>query len=173
GEARPWWVAAVRGWLAAERRCSLEPLAGGWLVRAADEPVTRAGTRIVLDLRRPRHRSVEVSGGAGSWVRELSPRHAGLLYLLAVHRAGRSAAALAGDLFGDPARTVTVRAEISRLRRYLGGLLDHRPYRFAENTEVDVLLPDDPLDLPDHLARSAAPARAGSRTCAAGPREHP
>ncbi|MER6856272.1 GAF domain-containing protein [Streptomyces pilosus] len=171
--ALPTSVSAGTRWLPALGRCSLEPLAGGWLVRAADEPLTRAGTRIVLDLRRPRHRSVEVSGGAGSWVRELSPRHAGLLYLLAVHRAGRSAAALAGDLFGDPARTVTVRAEISRIRRYLGGLLDHRPYRFAENTEVDVLLPDDPLDLPDLLARSAAPARDGSRTRAAGPREHP
>lgn len=153
-------VSAGMRWLPALGRCSLEPLAGGWLVRAADEPVTRAATRIVLDLREPRRRSVEVSGGAGSWTRELSPRHAELLYLLAVHRAGRGAADLARDVFGDPARTVTVRAEMSRVRRYLGPLLDHRPYRFAESASVELLLPDgpdapfphatpsDPVDLP-------------------------
>ncbi|MFJ3982514.1 GAF domain-containing protein [Streptomyces fungicidicus] len=137
-------VSAGMRWLPALGRCSLEPLAGGWLVRAADEPVTRAATRIVLDLREPRRRSVEVSGGTGSWARELSPRHAELLYLLAVHRTGRGAADLARDVFGDPARTVTVRAEMSRVRRYLGPLLDHRPYRFTESAAVELLLPDGP-----------------------------
>ncbi|MFD7771989.1 GAF domain-containing protein [Streptomyces sp. NPDC059787] len=153
--ALPKSVSAGMRWLSALGRCSLEPLAGGWLVRAADEPVARSSARIVLDLRKPRRWSVEVSGGAGSWTRELSPRHAELLYLLAVHRAGRSAADLARDVFGDPGRTVTVRAEMSRVRRYLGPLLDHRPYRFTESAEVRTLLPDDPRDLFPH---STAPA---------------
>jgi hypothetical protein len=56
---------------------------------------------------------------------------------------------------------VTVRAEMSRVRRYLGGLLEHRPYRFREDAEVEVLLPDDPRDL---LPHSVAPAVAGART---------
>ncbi|MET9762373.1 GAF domain-containing protein [Streptomyces sp. NPDC006372] len=147
--------------------CSVEPLAGGWLLRAAvDEPVPRGASRIVLDLRRARGWSVEVSGGAGSWTRELTPRHAELLCLLAVHRTGRTASALAGDLFGDPARTVTVRAEMSRVRRYLGAFLEHRPYRFAEDTEVEVLFPEDPRDL---LPYSTAPAMSGLRTTAAMP----
>lgn len=158
-------VPAGTRWLPALGPCSLEPLAGGWLVRAADEPAARDATRIVLDLRGPRRWSVEVSGGAGPWTRELSPRHAELLYLLAVHRAGRSAAGLAQDVFGDPARRVTVRAEMSRVRRYLGGLLEHRPYRFADDAEVDVLLPDDPRDL---LPRSTAPALGRYRASAAG-----
>ncbi|MCF0077274.1 GAF domain-containing protein [Streptomyces lomondensis] len=154
-------------WLPGLGLCSLEPLAGGWLVRAAaDEPAPRGATRIVLDLRQARRWSVEVSGGAGSWVRELSPRHAELLYLLAVHRTGRSASDLAGDVFGDPARTVTVRAEMSRVRRYLGALLEHRPYRFAEDTDVEVLLPEDPRDL---LPHSTAPAVARRRTSAPAP----
>lgn len=156
--ALPASVSAGMRWLPALGRCSLEPLAGGWLVRAADEPVARDATRIVLDLREPRRRSVRVSGGAGSWTRELSPRHAELLYLLAVHRAGRSAADLARDVFGDPARTVTVRAEMSRIRRYLGTLLEHRPYRFTESAEVEMLLPDDPHHLFPHPA-SPAPGR--------------
>ncbi|MEU1850679.1 GAF domain-containing protein [Streptomyces sp. NPDC019990] len=143
-------------WVPGLGSCVVEPLAGGWLLRAAaDEPVPRGATRIVLDLRRARSWSVEVRGGAGSWVRELSPRHAELLCLLATHRTGRTASALAGDLFGDPARTVTVRAEMSRVRRYLGALLEHRPYRFADGTEVEALLPDDPRDL---LPHSTAPA---------------
>ncbi|PZH14252.1 diguanylate cyclase [Streptomyces sp. NTH33] len=144
-----------RRWLPVIGLCSLEPLADGWLVRAGEEPAPQDGTRIVLDLSRPRRWSVTVFGGAGSWSRELSPRHAELLYLLAGHRAGRSAAELAGDLYGDPARTVTVRAEMSRIRRYLGASLEHRPYRFREDAEVEVLLPDDPADL---LPHSAAPA---------------
>ncbi len=109
---------------------------------------------------------MEVSGGAGSWARELSPRHAELLYLLAVHRTGRSASGLAGDVFGDPARTVTVRAEMSRVRRYLGAVLEHRPYRFAEDAEVEMLLPDDPRDL---LPYSTAPAVRRLRTSAPAP----
>lgn len=101
-----------------------------------------------------------VYGGAGSWTHELSPRHAELLYLLALHPAGRSAAALAEDMFGDPGRTVTVRAEMSRVRRYLGALLEHRPYRFREDAEVEVVLPKDPREL---LPHSAAPGVARGR----------
>jgi hypothetical protein len=157
--ALPKSLTAGRRWLPALGLCSVEPLAGGWLLRAAaDEPVPRGATRIVLDLRQARGWTVAVSGGAGSWTRELSPRHAELLYLLAVHRTGRSASDLAGDLFGDPARTVTVRAEMSRVRRYLGAFLEHRPYRFAEDAEVEVLLP-----------HSTAPAVGRLRTHAAAP----
>ncbi|MFD5252730.1 GAF domain-containing protein [Streptomyces bobili] len=143
--------------------CTLEPLADGWLVRSCDgtvEPETPGATRVVLDLTRPRRWSVAVTGGAGRWSHGLSPRHAELLYVLAVHRAGRSASGLAEDVFGDPARRVTVRAEMSRVRRYLGGLLEHRPYRFCEQAEVEVLLPDDPRDL---LPHSTAPAVTGAR----------
>ncbi|MEU2425652.1 GAF domain-containing protein [Streptomyces sp. NPDC007851] len=135
--------------------CSVEPLAGGWLLRTVDEPAPAGGGRLVLDLSRPRRPSVTVGGGVGSWSRELSPRHAELLYLLAVRRAGRSAAGLAEDVFGDASRTVTVRAEMSRVRRYLGALLEHRPYRFREDAEVEVRFPDDPRDL---LPYSTAPA---------------
>ncbi|WP_432081628.1 GAF domain-containing protein [Streptomyces sp. WAC 04229] len=177
---RDGWTAAVTGmpyvdrvalpkspeagtrWLPAVGECTVEPLAGGWLVRAAEGPVPRGATRIVLDLGEPRRWSVRVLGGAGDWTRELSPRHAELLYLLAVHRGGRSAAGLAEDVFGDPVRTVTVRAEMSRVRRYLGPYLEHRPYRFCDAAEVELLLPSDPRDL---LPHSTAPAvREGRAT---------
>ncbi|MFJ9584042.1 GAF domain-containing protein [Streptomyces acidicola] len=144
--------------------CQVEPLPGGWLIRpSAEWPAGDDTTRIVLDLAHPRRSTVTASGAVGSWTHELSPRHAELLYLLALHPTGRTAAALAADMFGDPARTVTVRAEMSRVRRYMGAFLEHRPYRFTEGTEVDLLLPDDPLDLlPHSLAPGVVRSRGGA-----------
>ncbi|MEU6588228.1 GAF domain-containing protein [Streptomyces sp. NPDC046881] len=158
--ALPKTLAPGRRWLPSLGSCAVEPLAGGWLLRAEDEAQAGAVRRIVLDLSRAGRCTVQVTASAASWSRELSPRHAELLFLLAEHRAGRGAAELAEDLFGDPSRTVTVRAEMSRIRRYLGELLHHRPYRFCDDAEVDVILPDDPRDL---LPQSTAPAVARKR----------
>ncbi|GGT50026.1 hypothetical protein GCM10010271_62880 [Streptomyces kurssanovii] len=149
-------VRAGRLWLPSLGLCTFEPLPGGWLVRldeASPEPAEQG--RVVLDLSRPRRPCVTVTGASGSWSHELSPRHAELLYVLARYRDGRSAAQLAQDLFEDPSRTVTVRAEMSRLRRHLAQVLAHRPYRFAEEVEVELVLPERPADL---LPHSSAPA---------------
>ncbi|MGW6393016.1 GAF domain-containing protein [Streptomyces sp. NPDC055103] len=151
---------AGRVWLPSLGVCAVEPLPGGWLLRVEEEtlpvdPGAGAASRVVLDLSRPRRWTVAVSGEAGSWQQELSPRHAELLYVLALHRDGRTAAELAGDVFGDRTRTVTVRAEMSRVRRNLAGVLAHRPYRFREEVAVEVLRPERPADL---LPHSTAPA---------------
>ncbi|MGD6755162.1 GAF domain-containing protein [Streptomyces sp. BH105] len=147
-------------WVPSLGSCRVMALAGGWLLMVDEEPQPLGATRISLDVSRPRHWSLEVSGAAATWTHELSPRHAELLYVLALHPAGRSASELAEDLFGDRARTVTVRAELSRVRRYLGALLAHRPYRFADDAEVGVVLPEDPRDL---LPHSVAPAVSAAR----------
>lgn len=149
-----------RLWLPSLGMCAVEPLPGGWLLTVEEEPPPDAPRRVVLDLSRPRRWSVTVSGAAGSWARELTPRHAELLYVLAARREGRSAAELAADVFGDPTRTVTVRAEMSRVRRHLAGVLAHRPYRFSEEIEVEVVRPAHPADL---LPHSTAPAVAADR----------
>ncbi|MEU5750665.1 GAF domain-containing protein [Streptomyces sp. NPDC047829] len=154
---------AGRRWLPSLGDCTVEPLGEGWLVRAAEEPVPSGGVRVVLDLGQPRRWSVRVLGDAQAWTRGLSARHAELLYLLAVHRGGRSAAELAEDLFGDPARTVTVRAEMSRVRRYLGACLEHRPYRFCASAEVELVLPDDPRDLLPHSTAPTVTAHRAAR----------
>jgi hypothetical protein len=44
---------------------------------------------------------------------------------------------------------------VRRVRRCLGGFLEHRPYRCREDAEVDIVLPDDPHAVPPH---STAPA---------------
>ncbi|MFJ3162800.1 helix-turn-helix domain-containing protein [Streptomyces kanasensis] len=152
-----------RVWLPALGECDVEPLPGGWLVRPLDgaaEAAADSVTRLVLDVSRPREWTVRVSGAVGSWLRELTPRHAELLYVLASHRDGRTAAQLAADVFGDRGRTVTVRAEMSRVRRTLGGVLAHRPYRFRDEVEVEVVAPADPRDL---LPHSTAPAVEAAR----------
>ncbi|WP_329454970.1 helix-turn-helix domain-containing protein [Streptomyces sp. NBC_01497] len=148
-------------WHASLGRCTVEPLPGGWLLHVDGEgPGAARASRVVLDVSAPRRPSLLLSGPSGSWRQELSPRHAELLYVLAVRRSGRTAAELAADVFGDATRTVTVRAEMSRVRRHLSGLLDHRPYRFREEVEVEVVSPADPLDL---LPHSKAPAVLAAR----------
>jgi hypothetical protein len=147
-------------WLPSLGTCTAEPLPGGWLVRVDGRERTPGATRVVLDLSLPRSPAVTVSGAAGTWTQALSPRHAELLFVLALRRDGRTAAELAADLFGDPSRTVTIRAELSRLRRNLAGVLAHRPYRFADGVDVRLVRPDEPLDL---LPHSVAPVVLAER----------
>jgi hypothetical protein len=145
------WVVAATGMPAVERVavprpdrpvavpgigvCVPEPVPGGWLLRTSGSP----HLRLTLDLRaRPPRALVD---GSTRWVHPLSTRHAEVLVLLALAgAAGLDAAALSVALYGDRDHLVTVRAEMSRLRRTLGGLLRARPYRIAPEVSVD--LPD-------------------------------
>jgi transcriptional regulator of acetoin/glycerol metabolism len=73
---------------------------------------------------------------------ELSRRHSELLLLLAEAAAageGRTAEQLAAECHGRDAAPVTVRAELSRLRRLVGeSLVASRPYRITERLDTDV-----------------------------------
>lgn len=55
---------------------------------------------------------------------------------------------------------MTVRAGLSRLRRNPAGVLAHRPHRFADGVDVEMVRPHLPLDL---LPHSVAPAVAAAR----------
>lgn len=132
--------------------CTVEPLPGGWLVRVDDDAPASA-CLLDLDLRSVPAR-LRVDGAAGSWTHVLGLRHAEIL--LALHDApkGRTAVQLADDLFGDAARTGTLRAEVSRLRRALGPLLGSQPYRLGPQVQVRLRLPADAAAL---LPGSTAP----------------
>jgi hypothetical protein len=168
------WVAAVDGlpphrrillpenevpgrvWIPTFGMCDVESLPGGWLVRLADDTEPGPGiSRIILDLRDAGAPTLEVVGQFGSWRRGISTRHAEILHVLATHPQGRSAPELADDLYGDRSRVVTVRAEMSRLRKQLVGLVVGKPYRFPEAAAVEVRYPDDMAML---LASSTSPA---------------
>lgn len=69
----------------------------------------------------------------------LSLRHGELLLLLALHPEGLTAEQLSVHLHEHDVPLVTIRAEMSRLRRILGGaFLASRPYRVLERLETDV-----------------------------------
>jgi hypothetical protein len=149
-----------RAWIPALGMCDVELLPGGWLVRLSDDDAEPAISRVTLDLRSAGTPTLEMVGQFGSWRHDISPRHAEILLVLSTFRAGRSAPELAADLYGDPTRVLTVRAEMSRLRKQFAGLLEGRPYRFAEAAVVDVCFPSDMSTL---LPASTAPAVRAAR----------
>ncbi len=68
----------------------------------------------------------------------ISPRHAELLLILAANPQGLSADALGCELDERPLDPVTIRAEVSRLRRILGPrAVDSRPYRLMLPLDTD------------------------------------
>ncbi|MGY1744281.1 GAF domain-containing protein [Blastococcus sp. SYSU D00695] len=117
--------------------CTPERVGEGWLVRprGAGGPIDATlvpGDRPVL----------EVRAGGEPWRAALSPRHAELLRLLAdAGPAGLSAGRLSALLFGDTEHVVTVRAEVSRLRRVVGALVATTPYRLADGVRLTVAHP--------------------------------
>jgi len=73
----------------------------------------------------------------------LSARHSEILMLLAWHKEGLSAQVLASALYGDDTSIVTVRAEITRVKKILeahdcGFTMESRPYRLAGHFDTDV-----------------------------------
>ncbi len=104
----------------------------------------------------------ELSGPDGR-TGTLRARHSELLALLSWHRDGLSAERLAELVYGDPASTVTVRAEIVRLRKAIAAIAPElgplaRPYRLAAPLETDL---GAVLDLQRRGAHRAAIASYG------------
>jgi transcriptional regulator of acetoin/glycerol metabolism len=99
-------------------------------------PVQRLSPRLDV-LGRERARLTSTAGPV-----ELSLRHSELLLLLAeaaVAGEGRTAAQLAAECHPGEAAEVTVRAELSRLRRLIGtDLVGSRPYRLRRRIDTDL-----------------------------------
>ncbi len=116
--------------------CLPERLHGGWLIRPRADGARLFAT---LDLR-VSPAILEVRGGDAPWRVTLSPRHAEVLgALAAAGSAGLTAGALSHLIHGDAAHQVTVRAEISRMRRALGALLATNPYRLGDGVDLTVI----------------------------------
>ncbi|MFJ8672255.1 GAF domain-containing protein [Streptomyces sp. NPDC093589] len=83
----------------------------------------------------------------------LGRRHSEIMTLLAVHPEGLSGDQLAVLLYGErETRPVTLRAELSRLRRLVGPLLGSRPYRLARPVETDLTTVEEELTAGDLTA---------------------
>ncbi|MET0423478.1 MAG: GAF domain-containing protein, partial [Actinoplanes sp.] len=98
--------------------------------------------------------------------RRLGRRHSELLVLLMAHPEGRTGEELGFDLYGEDVSPVTVRAELSRLRRALGPeLLDSRPYRLRADLDADFRTVNRLLErnrVAEALAEYAGPLLPGS-----------
>ncbi|WP_181059618.1 helix-turn-helix domain-containing protein [Pseudoclavibacter sp. AY1H1] len=112
-----------RGFLLSPARASRRP---------ADAPpettitLSAIGTGALVELRTP----------TGSREVRIPSRQADILFLLAASPRGLTAPELSARLYGTSEHDVTVRAEISRLRRHLGDVLVAAPYRFAPGIAV-------------------------------------
>ncbi|WP_308161117.1 transcriptional regulator [Cellulomonas sp. GbtcB1] len=130
-----------------------------WPVGAPAAPTTAR-----LEVLRPGSGVLHTPGSAA---RALSLRHAELLLLLAEHPRGLHADELAVLLHPDAMSDVAVRAEVSRLRRVAGPLVDRsRPYRLAAALGTDAAGVREALvagDVRAALDRYAGPVLPRSR----------
>lgn len=115
--------------------CVPERVSGGWLLRPS---AGADGTRVSVTLRPGAQPPVlEIHSDTDPLTVPLTPRRAQILAAItSAGVAGISAAELSRRLYGDAEHLVTVRAEVSRLRRSIGALLATQPYRWAEGVSA-------------------------------------
>jgi transcriptional regulator of acetoin/glycerol metabolism len=117
--------------------CAPERIGEGWLVRP------RESGDIVAELDLTESPVLRLRSDAEPWRTPLTRRNADvLIQLQRARRSGMTAAQLSTALFGDEEHCVTVRAEVSRLRRAIGGLVTTNPYRLADGVTLSVVWPD-------------------------------
>jgi hypothetical protein len=115
--------------------CLPERLLDGWLVRPAESVRTITAR---LDLTGAP--VLELRSEDEPWRMTLTPRHAQILEMLGdAGTDGLSAGQLSTAIFGDTDHAVTVRAELSRLRRVIGALVTTNPYRLADGVSLMVV----------------------------------
>jgi hypothetical protein len=120
------------------RRAVAEPVGDGgfllWIAREGGDgraPAPEGDLR--LELLGRDHATLTIDGVE----HPLSPRHSELLTLLLLRPGGWSAEQLAGELLGAFGKAVSIRAELSRLRRILGPYLGSHPYRLNAAVSTD------------------------------------
>jgi hypothetical protein len=144
----PGWIGTVVDGVGDDRRVRLpdgslgveEPFGRGFVIRGVGQALCcRARPSLRLAARGPTRVVVSLADRQI----ELSPRHSEIVVLLALHPEGLGAAELADAVYGAAGRPVTLRAELSRLRRALGTVLVNDPYRLEADVAGDLneLLP--------------------------------
>lgn len=117
--------------LTLERLCD----GAGYLVRPAGNGAAPA--EVALELRALGRDRVE--GALDRREFRFTQRHSEIVAILALHPDGLSDDELMAALYGERRSGVTIRAEISRLRRILGPVVQTKPYRLAGVVHADFL----------------------------------
>jgi hypothetical protein len=121
----------------ADQEVTLEPLdapGGAFLVRARPRGARLRHSAVIVEATAPGR--VRVS--QGNWRVDLSPRHSEIMALLVLYPDGLTSEQLLDRLQLSSRKAVTVRAEISRLRRVLGPILLGNPYRLQGVVHADL-----------------------------------
>lgn len=79
-----------------------------------------------------------ISIAKGRRSKSLSKRHSEIVLTLLLRPGGMSAEKLTLEVWGESAKPITARAELSRLRRILGTQLEAKPYRLEGEYEIDM-----------------------------------
>ncbi len=115
--------------------CRSESARAGWCVPAGAPCASPPGSARWTAARCSRCRVPRTP--VGGWRASLTPRRATILRLLAgAGPDGMSAGRLSRALFGDDEHRVSVRAEVSRLRRVVGAVVGTAPYRVADGIQL-------------------------------------
>ena len=117
---------------------------GALLVRGMSSRSQPQRAAIAIEALPPRR----VRVARGDWHVDLSPRHSEIIMLLALHPEGLSNEELRSRLYEAGVKSVTVRAEISRLRKLLGPILLSNPYRLEQPVQADHTALREMLDTP-------------------------
>jgi hypothetical protein len=105
-----------------------------FVVRALTEHASRPRTVLRLSLLN-RDRALADANGASVPLRR---RHSEILALLWANAGGLATEELGADLYGDAAKSSSVRGEMARLRKLLGPWISSEPYRLRGDVDCDM-----------------------------------
>jgi hypothetical protein len=121
------------------RQALAEPLEdGGHLLWGVTGRSVSAPARTALRLELLGRQGLTARVGTGRTLR-LGERQGEILALLALHPEGLTGEQLTFELYGDGGNPVSMRAQISKLRRALGPVLASQPYRLLADVSADFL----------------------------------
>ena len=121
------------------RQALAEPLQdGGHLLWGVTGRAVAAPARTALRLELLGRQGLAARVGLGRTIR-LGERQGEILALLALHPKGLTGEQLTLELYGEQGNPVSMRAQVSKLRRLLGPVLASQPYRLLADVSADFL----------------------------------
>lgn len=113
----------------------MHPLAGGYLIEQIG-PQAEAPVTLTVHVEVNCGSTLTIQRGSAKWLHKLTPRQTSIVKFLAEHPNGSSALEVAVGLYGATQSEVSVRAEISRMKRAIGAFIATKPYRLTVPVQI-------------------------------------